>query len=208
MYTENISTSLIEHSLKNMKTARILPFRFIAAARYAPQWETWIEKAMLRCLDSQPKLEGRTVVVVDVSSSMDWDKVSKKSDMTRLDAACGLAICVREICDDVAIYSFSMECKRIPDRHGFALRDAIATSQMHSGTYLGKAIKSIDSKEKYDRIIVITDEQTHDDIGIPKGRGYMLNVASYKNGIGYGSWTHITGFSEAVLKYIAAYEAL
>ena len=35
-----------KRGLKEMKTARVLPFRFVAAARYAPQWETPLEQAM------------------------------------------------------------------------------------------------------------------------------------------------------------------
>lgn len=37
-------------------------------------------------------------------------------------------------------------------------------------------------------------------------RGYVINVASFKNGVGYGAWTHIDGWSEAVVEYIRAYE--
>ncbi len=36
----------------------------------------------------------------------------------------------------------------------------------------------------------------------------MINVASYRNGVGYGRWTHLDGFSEQVLRYIAEYERL
>jgi hypothetical protein len=38
-------------------------------------------------------------------------------------------------------------------------------------------------------------------------RNYLINVASAKNGIGYRKWTHIDGFSEAVLKWVPAFEA-
>jgi hypothetical protein len=31
-------------------------------------------------------------------------------------------------------------------------------------------------------------------------------VASNRNGVGYGQWTHIDGFSEAVVEYIAELE--
>ena len=34
----------------------------------------------------------------------------------------------------------------------------------------------------------------------------MINVASYKNGVGYGKWTHIDGWSDAVIEYIRALE--
>jgi 60 kDa SS-A/Ro ribonucleoprotein len=33
-------------------------------------------------------------------------------------------------------------------------------------------------------------------------KGYLINVASNKNGVGYGAWTHIDGFSEGVLRFI------
>lgn len=37
---------------------------------------------------------------------------------------------------------------------------------------------------------------------------YMINVASYQNGIGYEKkWVHIDGFSEAVVRYIIAAES-
>jgi 60 kDa SS-A/Ro ribonucleoprotein len=40
----------------------------------------------------------------------------------------------------------------------------------------------------------------------PKGKGYVINVASYKNGVGYGKWTHIDGWSESVVEYIRVLE--
>ena len=40
-----------------------------------------------------------------------------------------------------------------------------------------------------------------------KGLGYMINVASNRNGVGYGRWCHIDGFSEQVLRFIAEHEA-
>ena len=57
-----------------------------------------------------------------------------------------------------------------------------------------------------DRLIVITDEQSHDPV--PQMKGYLINVASNKNGVGYGQWTHIDGWSDKVLEYIVKYEAI
>jgi len=34
----------------------------------------------------------------------------------------------------------------------------------------------------------------------------MINVASACNGVGYGSWVHIDGFSEAVVNFIRELE--
>jgi 60 kDa SS-A/Ro ribonucleoprotein len=57
-----------------------------------------------------------------------------------------------------------------------------------------------------DRLIVITDEQSHDSLPAPKGRAYMINVGSNKNGVGYGKWVHVDGFSESVVNFINEYE--
>src|SRR5215472_10219232 len=204
MTEAKVSEHAIRDGLARMRTERVLPFRFIAAARYAPQWETELEQAMFRSLEGQARLPGKTILLVDVSGSMDAP-LSRRSEMRRNDAAYGLAVLLREIAD-VSVYSFSDELARVPSRRGFALRDAINSSQRHSGTYLGKAMNAIE--EKYDRLIVITDEQSHDPVPNPKALGYMINVASYQNGVGYGQWTHIDGWSDSVIEYIRAAEPM
>jgi hypothetical protein len=126
--------------------------------------------------------------------------------MQRADAAYGLAVLLREIGEEVSVYTFSNDLVQVPARRGFALREAIDKSQSHGATRLGKAIEQLNQKEKYDRLIVITDEQSHDTVAAPKGRGYVINVASHKNGVGYGKWTHIDGWSESVVEYIRELE--
>ncbi|HWC16481.1 MAG TPA: TROVE domain-containing protein [Terriglobales bacterium] len=200
-----VNEQLVLAALREIRTERVLPFRFVAAARYAPQWEQELEQAMLRCIAGQEKFAGKTVLLVDVSGSMDAS-LSRNSEMRRVDAACGLAVLLREICEEVSVYTFSDDIVAVPARHGFALRDAISASQKHSGTHLGYALNAI--REAYDRIVVITDEQSHDTVPGPRGAGYMINVASYKNGVGYGQWTHIDGWSEAVVDYIRSFEQM
>lgn len=207
MQGASVDESLIFNALKNIKVERVLPFRFIAAARYAPQWEDNLEKAMMKCLGTVDALPGTTVLVIDVSGSMK-SRISAKSEMIRMDAATGLAVLAKEICENVIIYSFSNNAVRIPVRHGFALRDAIVGSQDHSATFLGKAVNHINTTHKYDRIIVVTDEQAHDTVPSPETKGYMINVASYKHGVGYRDWVHIDGWSETVLDYIREYEKI
>lgn len=206
MYQVDIDENLVVGALEKMRTDKILPFRFIAAAKHAPQWETYLEKSMLKCLEEHEKLSGKTIVLVDVSGSME-DYLSHRSELTRLDAANGLAIMIREICEDVSIYTFSDDVVRVPTRNGFALSDAIENSQFNWGTNPGLAINYINSKESYDRIIVITDEQSSDIIPSPlSNKAYMINVATYENGVGYGDWIHIDGWSESVVDYIIELE--
>lgn len=186
---------------------RVLPFRFLAAARHVPQWEDIIEPLMMKCISGHAKLVGHTVLLVDVSGSMQAP-LSVKSQMQRLDAAYGLAVLLREICADISIFTFSDLTVHCAPRRGFALRDLLERSQIHNGTYLSRSLSDLSThRVDYDRIIVITDEQTHDGILPPLGRGYVINVASAANGVGYGPWMHIDGFSESVIDYIIAYES-
>jgi hypothetical protein len=160
---------------------------------------------MLKCVAGTEKLPGKTIVLVDVSGSM-TATLSRLSEMQRTDVAYGLAVLLCEIGEKSAVYSFSDEVVEVPARQGFALRDAIDASQRHNSTQLGKAVEALNLDEKWDRLIVITDEQAHDRVPTPNGKGYLINVASYKNGVGYGKWTHIDGWSEAVIEYIRALE--
>jgi 60 kDa SS-A/Ro ribonucleoprotein len=215
MAEAKVSEPLIAAGLGRMNTERVLPFRFIAAARYAPQWERELEQAMFRALNGKSgegngksgegvsRLPGKTVLLVDVSGSMDAP-LSRRAEMRRNDAAYGLAILLREIAEQVSVYTFSDKLVRVPSRQGFALRDALNASQPHSGTYMGRALGELD--EKYDRAIVITDEQSHDAVPNPRARGYVINVASFQNGVGYGKWVHIDGWSDSVIEYIRAAE--
>jgi hypothetical protein len=204
MHQAGISTATLTAYAEIANFERVLPFQFLAAARVLPELEHVIEPMMLKAIEGQPKFPGKTVVLVDVSGSMS-SHVSMKSTITRLDAACGVAILLRELCDDVNVYTFSSGVVQVPSRRGFALRDAIVISQPHASTYLGLAVEAI-NKTAYDRIIVITDEQSADQAPAPIGKGYVVNVASYRAGVDYKRWMHINGWSEGIIRYIQAYE--
>ncbi len=204
MQDAGVPVDVIRQAILDMNTSRILPFRFIAAARYAPQLEKELEAALFKSLEFKGKLPGTTVVAVDVSGSMD-SQISQKSEMLREDAGSGLAMIIRELCDDVRVFTFSDQTLEVPARRGFALRDAIRNSQSHSGTCLD--MYKI-NKQKYDRIIVLTDEQMEIRDNPISKNSYMVNVASYEHGIDYRKWTHIDGWSDSIVDYILAYEGI
>lgn len=208
MDQSGVDRKLIIDAIKARKGAeRVLPFRFIAAARAAPSFEPALDEALIASIDSMPRLEGRTVVLVDVSYSMEA-ALSGKSDLRRIDAACALASILPA--DDLRVFSFSNQIVEVPARKGMAGVEAISRSQVHHGTELVKAVDYINAKVKYDRLIVITDEQMsgHRRLSDPlKQHAYVINVASSQNGVGYGRWTHIDGFSESVLRFITEAEA-
>lgn len=97
----------------------------------------------------------------------------------------------------------------------YTIRDRSATrlcatplAQGPDGGTNTETAKQLADREGYRRVIVITDEQSHQSLSPPKRRGYVVNVAPYENGIGYGEWTHVDGWSEAVLSYVAAAESV
>jgi hypothetical protein len=203
--------------LERRGAQRVLPFRYVAAARAAPRFEPWLDEALMETVLQGPVFDGRMVVLVDVSGSMDA-RLSAKSDLTRMDAAATLASVIP---GDVRVFTFSDGVVEVPARRGMAGVDAIVRSQPHSGTALFDAVAHVNAKVAYDRLIVITDEQATDpsrfghwirgsvsSMPDPKGKGYVINVASARNGVGYGKWVHIDGFSEAVLSYIREAEGL
>ena len=206
MTQSGVDRELIVSALNARKGAeRILPFRYVAAARSCPEMSGPIDKSLLASLADLDPLPGLTVVLVDHSGSMDC-KLSGKSDLTRFDAAATLASVIP---GDVRVFSFNDTATEVPAYKGLAGIEAIRHAQPWGGTMLGAAINTANKKvPKMDRLIVITDEQSQDRVGAPVcDKAYMINVASHKNGVGYGKdWTHIDGFSENVIKFIAEFE--
>lgn len=205
MKDSGVSKDLVSKVLEENPKS-LLPFQFLAAAKMCPGWEDIIDRSMILSMKDYTKLPGRTVVLVDVSSSMDHF-ISQKSMIKRMDAACGLAILLREVCEDISIGTFSDLLVSVPNRSGMALRDAIISSQPNKNTYLGNALNAA-KYNNIDRVIVITDEQTADAIPkIPVSRCYIFNVGVYENGIqNNGQWHTVTGFSEHCIDYIREYE--
>lgn len=211
MQESGVDKSLVKDQLLKQKR-EILPFQFIAASRACPQWEDIIDESMVDSLKDRNKLSDITAIFVDVSGSM-TDKISGKSEISRMDAACGIAILLREICESVDTFTFSNQLAFVPPRHGMALRDSIIRSQPNSGTCLGGALNLFLANKKKDlvinRVIVITDEQANDIpprmLGVE--RCYIINVGTYEHGIkNNGEWLTINGFSEYVIDYIQEIE--
>jgi hypothetical protein len=221
MLKAGVDQKLIRSALETHEFKRVLPFRFIAAARHAPKLEASLEKGMLKGARSVEKLPGRTLFVVDVSGSM-AGTLGRKTEMSRIDAACGLAILARETCETAVIYATAGNDLRgvhataeVPARRGFALRDAIdrkKDSLGGGGIFLAQCMDYVIKQEganSFDRAIVLTDEQDCDKARTPMsaqkiGRfNYVINVAPYQHGVSYGNgWTHIDGWSERVFDYI------
>jgi hypothetical protein len=184
-----------------------LPFRFLQAAKYAPALADALSDGLLKAASGMERLPGKTAVIVDVSGSMDVP-ISKKSQLTRWEAAAALAILCRELMDDCRVFTFSSHAVEIPNLRGLSLSTAIGASQPHSGTQLLGAIETLIPHSKPDRVVVITDEQSHDGIPALIGmKGYLINVAPYAPGLSVeGGWARINGWSERCLDWMRWHE--
>jgi 60 kDa SS-A/Ro ribonucleoprotein len=188
---------------------KVLPFRFIAAVRHAPKYTRELDAALLRAAADLPKIDGETIILVDVSGSMN-DPLSKKSEMTRLDAASALAVMATEITPDCRVFSFSGTLKAVPAYRGLGLVDAIDKSQPHGNTYLGRAVETLTRLvPTAQRLIVVTDEQARDAMPamLPWPQRYLINIACNEHGVGYhNGWVHIDGWSERVFDFLVEHE--
>lgn len=195
MLEVGISKDIIVNRINNIRNGKLLPIDYIRAAENNPSIENELETKFLSSFNKQ-KLEGKTAILVDVSGSMYFNK-----DRTKY--ANALAMIGREMCENVDIYTFSNDNVLVPNRRGFALIDAIDKSQEHRGTYLWKSV-SIASDKDYNRIIVITDEQSYDSpVQAKNSNCYIVNVSTYNKGVGYEyGYKHINGFSDKIFDYI------
>jgi hypothetical protein len=206
MVAAGVDLDLVRDAILARKNGahRVLPFRYIAAARAAPQLEPVLDQALLASLGDMPQFGGTTALLVDVSGSM-MTSLSERSDLSRMDAAAALAALWP---GQARLFTFSRQIVEVPPRRGMAGVDAVIRSQLHGSTDLGGAVQALNRDVNYDRLVVITDEQSATRVPDPLcEKAYMVNVASYQNGVGYGRWTHIDGFSESVLKWMHAFEA-
>jgi hypothetical protein len=83
MVKADVDPALVCEAIEARKggAERVLPFRYIAAARAAPQFEPSLDIALRKAITELPVLKGLTVVLVDVSGSMDV-RLSAKSSPT------------------------------------------------------------------------------------------------------------------------------
>lgn len=220
-----VDRDVVRRGLDELNGRWLLPINYIAAAKYAPRYEKDLESLMLRSLGQLPKLAGKTIFVVDVSGSMS-QRVSDKSEYTRLDVACAMAMLAVEICEDVVLYatagsdgSRTHKTAVIPTRHGFGLVDTIknaARDMGGGGIFTRQCLEYVKEQEPNgaDRVIVFSDSQDCDHpymrVPAPFGtRNYIVDISAHTRGVNYkGVWdAEVAGWSEHFLNYIQQYES-
>lgn len=228
MQAEGVDRKLITDALaKGAARSKALPFRFLTAAQHAPMFDDELNQAMLTAFADLPRFSGTTSVLIDVSASM-TNPVSERSEVRLVDAAAALAVYAREASENCRVFVFGTNMAEVPNRRGLPLVDSILTVNGYSrggtgqqgasyskgvghGTNIGGSVSAVMKlMGEHDRMIVITDMQSRDRITakLPK-HTYMLNVSPYQHGVGSDKHvTHISGFSEQVMRYMIEMEDL
>ena len=181
--------------------SRQLPMRFLSAYRAAPslRWAWALEQAITHSLANVPALGGRTLILVDTSSSMN-DGFSKDGTLKRWDAAAVFGVALGSRCADAEVVSFSSaqyyhhdpagaKTKAFPLRAGESLLKSVERWKS-DGYFLGGGTDTPGALRKHfaghDRVVILTDEQAGHggvDDAIPASVPlYTWNLAGYQHG--------------------------
>lgn len=183
--------------------SRMLPMRFYSAYNAAPslRWGHALERALTASLANIPQLSGRTLILVDTSTSMDAG-FSKDGSLMRWDAAALFGIALGQRCAQADVVSFSSARYYTSDPHGARTK---AFPLTRGGSLLGDVRKWKDGGwflgggtdtalalrqefKGHDRVVVVTDEQAGHDTtevthSIPESVPlYTWNLAGYEAG--------------------------
>ena len=145
--------------------SRQFPYRFVSAYESVSsmRWGPALEAALAESLRNVPSLPGRSLVLVDTSSSM-TGAVSKRSTMTPAKAAAvfGVALGLRGQAD---LWGFANGVFQHKVKPGHSLlrqvdRFVARIGEVGHGTLIANAIRS--TYRGHDRVFVISDMQTMD----------------------------------------------
>ena len=183
--------------------SRQFPFRFLSAHRAVPslRWAWPLEQALGHSLANIPKLGGRTLVLVDTSSSM-REAFSKDGTLMRWDAAALFGIALGQRCASADVVSFSSaryythelpaaKTKAYPLRVGESLLKSL-DRWTGGGYFLGGGTDTAAALRQefkgHGRVVIVTDEQAAQNgaevtacvpASVPM---YTWNLAGYERG--------------------------
>jgi hypothetical protein len=210
--------------------SRQFPMRFLAANRAVPsqRWGHALDQALTASLANVPVLSGRTLVLVDTSSSMNAS-FSKDGTVHRWDAAAVFGIALGQRCATADVVSFSSnqfyyhdtpgpKTKVFPARRGESLLRSVERWKS-DGFFLGGGTDTSGALRKHfaghDRVVILTDEQAAHD-GAEVGQSipattplYTFNLAGYQMGhAADGRYrTTLGGLTDAGFRLIPLLEA-
>lgn len=197
--------------------SRMFPFRFLAAHKAAPslRWAWPLDQALNHSLANVPRLDGRTLILVDRSGSM-FSGVSEKSGLNRADSAAifGAALAMRAASAD--LIEFGTNHRPVSIGKGESLLKVLERFTSLGGTNTAEAVRA--NYRRHDRVVIVTDEQAWggyygaDPLSQVSGTAavYTWNLAGYRHGhgpSGEGNRHTFGGLSDAAFRLIPLLEA-
>lgn len=169
---------------EQVSKSRQLPFRFYNAWANVPsvRWAAALEKGLELSLRNVPALTGRTLILIDLSGSMqDTYSTRAKGQRWQLASLFGVALAKRAEQAEVVAYSNHGLRVDIPPTASVlrAVESFGALPGMFGGTSTFAVLSAAFSG--HDRIVILTDEQAQDAgyTNLPDVPLYTFNLAGY-----------------------------
>lgn len=218
-----------------VKASKQFPYRFLSAyntIKFANRSRTEVDKlksAIERALDisveNVPQLPGSTLVLIDVSSSMQGCTVSRKSVVRCADIACVFGVMTPRIVEKLpTVVAFGTDYRQIQIADSDRMLETankIMNLSIGMGTNLAGPLQEVTRKGiVYDRIIILSDMQCHR-YGAEALEQYrrQVNPNAYIYSVdlyGYGSALMpensknlclMGGYSDKIFNFITSFEA-
>lgn len=162
------------------------PYRFLSAWMNTESltWATALEAAADLSVKNIPVFEGRTLIVIDTSGSMQSPVGGDRSKIQCVDAAAlfGYALALRNV-GNVDVVMFADSSKVLPVSKGASLLRSVQDFRKQIGK-VGYSTNTWQAIRKHynghDRVIVLTDEQSHDRGTNPGCFMHFVNLAGYR----------------------------
>jgi len=183
--------------------SRMFPLRFYSAWKNtgSMNWGGALETAIGLSLVNVPVLKGKTLVMVDLSGSMD-EAMSARSTAKRYEIAALFGAAIASRAERADLVAYSDDTAVVPHAGAASvirLSDTLVKAVSHGGTQTMQSVAR--HFAAHDRVIIVTDEQAHPGYGVnlPDVPIYTFNVAGYKTAHMASGGKHFTfgGLSDA-----------
>lgn len=162
------------------------PYRFLSAWMNTEslEWASALETAANYSVNNIPEFEGRTLVIIDTSGSMQSPVGGERSKIQCVDAAAlfGVALALRNV-GRVNMVMFADSSVELPVKKGSSLLRSVENFRRQVGKvgYSTRTWQAIQKHyDNHDRVIVLTDEQSHDRGTNPGCFMHFVNLAGYR----------------------------
>lgn len=216
----NKALSYIENP-NAVRKSKQLPFRYLSAYKElgnigGSRVFDALENAVEASIENMLKLEGTTVIAVDVSGSMSAT-VSANSKVQCFEIAMLLGLIANKICDNSYFYTFNSRIEKYDVSHRSGILETVTKARCFGGTYMHLPFeKMISDKIKADRVIILSDNQCNGGIHTVQAYAekyrhiidkdiwvHAIDLQGYGTQQFYGAKTNvITGWSEKVFEFI------